>query len=76
MRRRLLALAAPLIVGFIVATTLFMGRDRFARPLFLHDADDGLLKIPEIKPVVDGWCSPLDSPFGCRFLFVNTTSPC
>ncbi|KAH8123932.1 hypothetical protein ACSS6W_010518 [Trichoderma asperelloides] len=58
MRRRLLALAAPLIVGFIVATTLFMGRDRFARPLFLHDADDGLLKIPEERPVVDGAILP------------------
>lgn len=61
MRRRLLTLAAPLIAGFIVAITLFMGRDRFVRPLFLHDADD---RRPEI--VLDGWCSALDRAVSFR----------
>ncbi|PNP56813.1 hypothetical protein THARTR1_03111 [Trichoderma harzianum] len=54
MRTRLLILAAPLIAGFIVATTLLMGRDRFAQPLFRHDADDGRPKIPKLRPALDG----------------------
>ncbi|QYS99732.1 hypothetical protein H0G86_006851 [Trichoderma simmonsii] len=58
MRTRLLILAAPLIAGFIVATTLLMGRDRFARPLFRHDADDGRPKTPEVKPALNGSILP------------------
>ncbi|PTB53201.1 glycosyltransferase family 69 protein [Trichoderma harzianum CBS 226.95] len=61
MRTRLLILAAPLIAGFIVATTLLMGRDRFARPLFRHDADDGRLKTPELKPTLDGSILPAEN---------------
>ncbi|KAL6872049.1 glycosyltransferase family 69 protein [Trichoderma novae-zelandiae] len=58
MRRRLLTLAAPLIAALIVATTLLMGRDRFARPSFRHDADVGRSKIAESKPVLDGAILP------------------
>lgn len=58
MRTRLLILAAPLIAGFIVATTLLMGRDRFARPLFRQDADDRRPKTPELKPPLDGSILP------------------
>ncbi|KAF3074269.1 Alpha-1,3-mannosyltransferase CMT1 [Trichoderma lentiforme] len=58
MRTRLLILAAPLIAGFIVATTLLMGRDRFARPLFQQDADDRRPKTPELKPTLDGSIFP------------------
>ncbi|PNP37995.1 hypothetical protein TGAMA5MH_10094 [Trichoderma gamsii] len=55
MRRRLSALAVPLIVGFIVATALFMSRDRLVRPLFRHAAGD---RRPP-KPVTDGKYSAL-----------------
>ncbi|KAJ4859765.1 cryptococcal mannosyltransferase 1 domain-containing protein [Trichoderma breve] len=68
MRTRLLILAAPLIAGFIVATTLLMGRDRFARPLFQQDADDRRPKTPELKPTLDGWYSAL----GPRCFFSQT----
>lgn len=54
MRTRFLILAASVIAGFIVATTLLMGRDRFARPLFRHDTDYGKPKTPELKPTLDG----------------------
>ncbi|KAM0473430.1 hypothetical protein ACHAPX_008177 [Trichoderma viride] len=54
MRRRLSSLAVPLIVGFIVATALFMSRDRLVRPLFRHAAGDG--RPP--KPVADGAILP------------------
>lgn len=71
MRTRLLILAAPLIAGFIVATTLLMGRDRFARPLFRHDADDERPKTLELKPALDGWCPAL----GSRCYFSQTQQP-
>ncbi|KAL7955245.1 glycosyltransferase family 69 protein [Trichoderma compactum] len=55
---RLLILAAPLIVGFIVATTLLMGRDRFAGSLFRHAADDGMPETPELKPALNSSILP------------------
>ncbi|TFB00763.1 Alpha-1,3-mannosyltransferase CMT1 [Trichoderma ghanense] len=58
MRRRLLTLAAPLIAALIVATTLFMGRGRFVRPLVRHDAGVGRPKTAEPKPVLDGAILP------------------
>ncbi|OTA08679.1 hypothetical-protein [Trichoderma parareesei] len=58
MRRRLLMLAAPLTVAFIVATTLFVGRDRFAQPSFRHEADVERSKTAEVKPVLDGAILP------------------
>ncbi|KAL6872425.1 glycosyltransferase family 69 protein [Trichoderma longibrachiatum] len=58
MRRKLLTLAAPLIAALIVATTLFMGRDRFARPSLRHDADAGRSTIAEAKSVLDGAILP------------------
>ncbi|KAL7930854.1 glycosyltransferase family 69 protein [Trichoderma chlorosporum] len=55
MRRKLLALAAPLIAGFVVATTLLLWRDQFA---FRYGADNERPKMPEPKPVVDGVVLP------------------
>ncbi|KAK1242526.1 hypothetical protein MKX08_005338 [Trichoderma sp. CBMAI-0020] len=54
MRRRLSTSAVPLIVGFVVATALFMGRDRIVQPLIRSDAGD---RRPP-KPVVDGAILP------------------
>jgi alpha-1,3-mannosyltransferase len=62
MRRRLLILAAPLIAGFIVATTLLFGKDRFVPPLLRHDGHDEAPETAESNPVVDGWYSALDPP--------------